>query len=104
MGEFKKSLIKVNEDALLQYEHLKQNDLFSTIKGNIVSGDTITVFVHNMRLLLKNMVIIATDDILMNNSIIGFTRTKLNSSDSTCRIIGTLNFFYINSNNNKITL
>ena len=50
------------------------------------------------------MVIITVDVIIMNNSIIGFTRTKLDPSDSTCRIIGTLNFFYINSNNNKITL
>ena len=31
IGEFKKSEIKVNEDALLEHEHLKQN-LFSTIK------------------------------------------------------------------------
>ena len=31
IGEFKKSAIKVNEDALLEYECLKQNDLFSTI-------------------------------------------------------------------------
>ena len=77
---------------------------FPQQEGNVVSDETITVFVHNMRLLSKNMVIIATDDIIMNNSIIGFTRTKLNPSDSTCRIIGTLNFFYINSNNNKITL
>ena len=28
IGEFKKSSIKVNKDALLEYEGLKQNDLF----------------------------------------------------------------------------
>ena len=32
IGEFKKSAIKVNKGALLEYERLKQNDLFSTIK------------------------------------------------------------------------
>ena len=30
--EFKKSVIKVNKDALLEQEHLKQNDLFSIIR------------------------------------------------------------------------
>ena len=29
IGEFKKSVIKVNKDALLEYERLKENDLFS---------------------------------------------------------------------------
>ena len=33
-------------DALLEYEHLKQNYLFSTVKRNAVSGDTVTVLVH----------------------------------------------------------
>ena len=32
IGEFKKSAIKVIIDTLFEYEHLKQNDLFSTIK------------------------------------------------------------------------
>ena len=31
IGELKKSVIKVNKDAFLEYEHLKQNDLFSTV-------------------------------------------------------------------------
>ena len=43
IGEFKKSAINVNKDALLEYELLKQNDLFSTIKRNAISGDTVTV-------------------------------------------------------------
>ena len=30
-GQFKKSATKVNKDALLEYECLKQNDLFSAI-------------------------------------------------------------------------
>ena len=39
IGEFKKSAIKVNKDALLKYERLKQIDLFSKIKRNVISGD-----------------------------------------------------------------
>ena len=32
-------MIKVNKDAFLEYEHLKQNDLFSTVKSNAISCD-----------------------------------------------------------------
>ena len=32
IGEFKKSAIKANKDALFEYERLKQNDLFFKIK------------------------------------------------------------------------
>ena len=31
-GEFKKPTIKINKDALIEYERLKQNDLFSAVK------------------------------------------------------------------------
>ena len=46
IGEFVKSAVKVNKDALLEYERLKQNDLFSSIKRNAISCDTVTV--HNV--------------------------------------------------------
>ena len=36
IGIFKISTVKVNKDALLEYEHLKENDIFSTIKRNTV--------------------------------------------------------------------
>ena len=36
IGEFKKSAIKVNKDALLEYERLKQINLFSTVKANTI--------------------------------------------------------------------
>ena len=35
--EFKNSAIKINKDALIEYERLKQNDLFSTLKKNTIS-------------------------------------------------------------------
>ena len=36
IGEFKKSAIKVNKYALLEYERLKQINLFSTVKTNTI--------------------------------------------------------------------
>ena len=61
MGEFKNSAIKVNEDALLEYERLKQNDLFSAIGRNAISGDNI----NNVRSLPRHV-----DDIVSDNGII----------------------------------
>ena len=57
-----------------------------------MSDDTITVFVHNVRSLSKH-----TDDV--DNVIIGFRDTQINPSDSTCKMMETLNFFNINFNN-----
>ena len=38
----------VNKDALLEYERLKQKNFF-TKKKNAISGNTVKVFVNNMR-------------------------------------------------------
>ena len=100
IGEFKKSAIKVNKDASLQSERLKQNDLFSIIKRN-TSENTITIFVHNAQSLSKHIDDIVSDDRIINCDIIGFTETQIKPSDSTCKIMETLNFFDINFNNNK---
>ena len=86
--EFKKSAIKVNKDALLKYERLKGNDLFSTLKRSIISDDTITILVHNVRSLSKHVNDIVSDSRIMNNDILGL----ISLSDSTCRIVETLNF------------
>ena len=73
IGEFKKSAVKVNKDALLEYERLKQNDLFSIIKRNAISSNTVKVLVHNMRLLPRHVDDIVSDNRIINNDIIGFT-------------------------------
>ena len=96
--EFKKSAIKVNKKALSKYERLKQNDLFSTIKTN---NDTIRVFAHNVRLLSKHINDIVCDDRIINNDIIGITEIQIYPSDSSCKIMETLNFFKINFNNDE---
>ena len=58
---------------MFEYERLKQNNLFSTIKRNAISENTITVLVHNVRSLSKHTDDILNDGIIINNDIIGFT-------------------------------
>ena len=92
--------MKVNEDVLLEYERPKQNGLFSTIKRNAISGDTVTVLVHNVRSLPRHVDDIVSDKRIINNNI-RFTETQIKPSDSTCKIIETLNVFNFNFNNNE---
>ena len=86
---------------MLEYERLKQNDLFSTVKRNAISGDTVTVLVHNVRSLPRHVNDILSDNRIINNDIIGFTETQIKPSDSTSKIIETLNVFNINFNNSE---
>ena len=69
--------MKVNKDALLEYECLKQNGLFSTIKRNYFYDDTLAILVLNMRSFSKNVDKIESDDRIINNDIIGFTGTQI---------------------------
>ena len=86
---------------MLEYERLKKNDLFSTVKRNAISGDTVTVLVHNVRSLPRHVNDILSDNGIINNDIIGFTETQIKPSDSTNKIIETLNVFNINFNNSE---
>ena len=47
------------------------------------------------------MIIIVSDNRIINNDIIGFAETQIKSSDSTCKILETLNFFNVDFNNNE---
>ena len=99
IGEFKKSAIKANRYLLIEHERLKQNDLFSTVKRNIISNITITILVHNIRSLSKHVNDTVSDRRIINNDIIGFTEKQISQSDSTSRIVEMLNFFNFNFNN-----
>ena len=68
---------------------------FSTIKRTITSGEKVTVFVHNVRSFSKHVDKIVSDDRIIDNDVIGFTVSQINSSDSTCKIIGTVFEYYI---------
>ena len=81
MGKFKNSPIKVNKDVLLEYKRLMLNDLFSAIKRNAISGDTVAVIAHNVRSLPRHIDDIVRDNI--NNDIIFFTERQIKPSDST---------------------
>ena len=83
---------------MLEFECLKQNELFSIIKRTATSGDTVKVLVHNVRALQDMQM---GDNRIINNDIIGFTEKQTRSSDSTCKIIETLNLFNINFDNNE---
>ena len=71
---------------MLEYERLKQNDLFSTINRNTISDDKITVCVHNVRSLSKHIDDIVRNGRIVNNDIIEFIETQMNPSDTTCKI------------------
>ena len=59
----------------IEYEPLRQNNLFSKIKRNTISNDTFTIIAVNVRSLSKHGDDIVSDDRKMNNNIIGFTET-----------------------------
>ena len=71
------------------------------LKRSIISDDTITILVLNVRSLSKHVNEIARDSRIMINGIIGLTETQISLSDSICRILETLNFFNINFNNSE---
>ena len=100
IGEIKKFAVKVNKDSLLEHERLKRNDLFSTIKRNAISDDTVTILFHNVRSLPRHVSDIVSDNRIINNDITGFIETQINPSYSISKIIETLSLFNINFNNN----
>ena len=77
---------------MLEYERLKQNDLFSTVKRNYILGDTVTVLVRDVRLLPRHVDDIVSDNRIISNDITGFTETHIKPSDSTWKPIETFNF------------
>ena len=85
----------------MEYQRLKQNDLFSTVKRNAVSGNTVTVLVHNVRSLSRHVDDMLSDNRIINNDIIGLMETQVKPSDCTCEIIETLNLFNISFDLNK---
>ena len=101
IGVFKEYEMKVNKDALLEYERLKENKLFFTFKRSIISDNTITILVHNVISLSKHVNDKVNDSRIMNNDIIGLTKTRISLLDSTSRIVVTLNFSNIIFNNSE---
>ena len=93
IGEFK--ICDTNKDALLEYERLRQNNLFSMIKRNAISRDTLTLLPLNVRSLPRHVDDTVSDSRIKNNDVIGFTQIQIKASDCTSEIIQTLNFFNV---------
>ena len=70
------------------------------MKRNAISCNIVTVLIHNVRSIPRHVDDKLRDNRIINNGIIGFTETQIKSSDSTSKIIETLNVF--NFNNNEI--
>ena len=86
----------------MEYERLKQNDLFSPIKRNAISDDTFTILVDNVRSLPKHVDDAISENRIINNDIIGFTETQTKPSDSTCILLFSILILIINFNNNEL--
>ena len=74
---------------------------FATINTITVSADSLTVLADNVESLSKHADDTVSDDRTIKNDIIGLAETNINSSDLTCKIIGTFIFFNISLHNNK---
>ena len=66
-----------------------------------MSDDTVTIFVYNVQSLSKYIGDIVSDDRIISNDIMGFTKTQISQSDFTCKIMETLIFFNITFNNDE---
>ena len=62
---------------MLEYERLKQNDLFSLVKRNAILGDTVTVLLHNEISLPRHVDDILSDIRITQNNIIGFKEAQI---------------------------
>ena len=66
-----------------------------------MSDDIVTVFVHNVRSFSKYIGDIVSDDKIISNGIMGFTKIQISQSDFTCKIMETFIFFNIIFNNDE---
>ena len=77
VGNFEPSSIKVNISALQEYERLRQNSAFENIEKIIVTDDSITMFLLDVKSLSKHVCDIKRDGRLMSNDVLCFTETQL---------------------------
>ena len=83
---------------MLEYERLKQNDLFTKIKRNTISEDTLTVFFHNVRSLSKHVNGILGNDRIMDDEITEWI-LRTNPMDITP---GDFNYGFLKVSENKL--
>ena len=77
VGKFEPSSIKINVSALQEYERLCQNSIFENIEKIIVTDDSVTILLLNVRSLSRHAYDIKSDGRLMSNDVLCFTETQL---------------------------
>ena len=100
MGKFEPSSIKVNVSALQEYERLRENSIFKNIEKIIVTDDSITILLLNVRSLSKHTCDIKSDGRLMSNDVLCFTETQLQHQHLPNGIGQYFENFRISFNNN----
>ena len=70
---------------MLEYELMKEHDLFFILKRNTISDDSITVFARKVTSPSKHIIDIVKDDRMINNGITGFIKLQINPSGSTAK-------------------
>ena len=70
---------------MLEYERMKEHDLFFILKRNTISDDSVTVFARKVTSLSKHIIDIVKDDRMINNGITGFIKLQINPSGSTAK-------------------
>ena len=77
VGKCEPPSIKMNVSALQEYERLRQNRIFENIEKIIVTDDSITILLLNVRSLSKHSCDIKSEDRLMSNDVLCFRETQL---------------------------
>ena len=93
----------MNTSALEEYERLRQNTIFETIEKVVISEDTTTLLLPNVRSLLKHAHDIVSDNRLIDNNILCFaaTQTEPHYSTNTIQSFFKNLVIYFNNNSNK---
>ena len=93
----------MNVSALQEYERLRQNSIFENIEKICVTNDTITILLLNVKSLSKHSCDIETDDRIMSNDVLCFTKTQLQYQHSLNGIKQDFENFriFFNNNDNK---
>ena len=79
----------------------KQNNLFATLKVNVITDDALTVLVLNVKSLSKHTDDIVSDKRMIYYDTIWFKERETSPSASSSKVIEKWNFFNTGFNNNE---
>ena len=79
----------------------KQNNLFATLKVDVITDDALTVLVLNVKSLSKHTDDIVSDKRMIYYDTIWFTEREISPPDSSSKVIEKWSFFNTGFNNNE---